>query len=477
MSVQLGRVVFLSDSIIALSWIRGQSRPYKSFVANRVSEIQGSTDPSYWRHIPGEFNVADKVSRWIGVKDLEGDWKNGPAFLLLPEEEWPKSIPRADVNEVNREKRNIKIVLTVREVKEAIDCKKFSRWRKLIRVTAYVFRFILNLKARRIVDDGPLSTKELAVAEKHWIVEAQRPLHERIKRGEFKSLSTFEKDKIVYVGGRASNGTLSYERRHPVLLPKEHCVSYLITQHVHEQGHYGVATTAAKVRSQYWIVGVTNLAKTVKFRCVTCRRFKHQTEAQLMANLPVERMAPFTPPFYFIACDYFGPYIVKVGRNKTAKHYGVIFTCLNTRAVHLEVAVDCSTMEFLQVLRRFFAIRGKPKLIQSDNGTQFVGAERQLREMVRGWSEVELKAFCAERQVTWKFTTPLAPHQNGCAEALVKCCKLALKKSISKQRLTPFELHTCLQEVANLVNERPIGRVPNDPDDDGSGMLTEETCK
>ncbi|XP_071941070.1 uncharacterized protein [Antedon mediterranea] len=234
---------------------------------------------------------------------------------------------------------------------------------------------------------------------------------------------------------------------------------------MHEQGHNGVAVTAGKVRARYWIIGVAKLAKTVKFRCVKCRKMDHKTEDQFMAELPTQRLAPFTPPFLYTACDYFGPYTVKVCRNKTTKHYGVIFTCLNTRAVHLEVAVDCSSMEFLQVLRRFFAIKGRPSVILSDNGTQFVGAEKELKQMVRGWSEKELKEFCAEKRVQWKFTTPLAPHQNGCAESLVKSCKLALRKVIGQQTLTPFELQTCFMEVSNLVNQRPIGRIPNDPDD------------
>lgn len=93
-----------------------------------------------------------------------------------------------------------------------------------------------------------------------------------------------------------------------------------------------------------------------------------------MADLPLLRLAPQTPPFFYTACDYFGPYNVKIGRNKTTKHYGVIFTCLNTIAVHLELAVDCSTMEFMQVLRRFFSIRGYPAVMLSDNGSQMVGA-------------------------------------------------------------------------------------------------------
>ena len=190
-----------------------------------------------------------------------------------------------------------------------------------------------------------------------------------------------------------------------------------------------------------------------------------RAETQQMADLPSLRLAPFTPPFHYTACDYFGPFKVKVGRNKTAKHYGVIFTCLNTRAVHLEMAVDCSTMEFMQVLRRFFSIRGYPSVMMSDNGSQMVGAARELREMVEGLNNYRLREFCAEKGIEWKFTTPASPHQNGCTEALVKTCKNALKGAIGEQVLTPLELYTCLLEIANLVNQRPIGRIPNDPDD------------
>ena len=104
-----------------------------------------------------------------------------------------------------------------------------------------------------------------------------------------------------------------------------------------------------------------------------------------MSNLPTERLSPFTPAFHITSCDYFGPYVVKISRNKTTKRYGVLFTCLNTRAVHLELAADCSTMEFMQVLRRFFAIRGQPAKLVSDNGTQLVAEEKELREMIKGW--------------------------------------------------------------------------------------------
>ena len=207
-------------------------------------------------------------------------------------------------------------------------------------------------------------------------------------KGEFQSLSLFQDENgIIRVGGRVSKAVVSYDCQYPVLLPREHWISVLITRQAHQFGHNGVAATAAKTRRKYWILRVNDLAKSVKFRCVFCREMAHKLESQLMSGLPPFRLAPYTPPFHYTSCDYFGTYIVKIGRNKTTKHYGVLFTCLNTRAVHLELAVDCSTLEFLQVLRRFLSIRGQPAMIMSDNGTQFVGAERELREMITGWNK------------------------------------------------------------------------------------------
>ena len=86
------------------------------------------------------------------------------------------------------------------------------------------------------------------------------------------------------------------------------------------------------------------------------------------------------------------------------------------------------------------------------------------RRFVR-WSKNELKDYCVDKGIQWKFITPAVPHHNGSAEFLVKSCKLALKIAMGNHVLTPFELYICLLEVANLVNQRPIGRVPKDPDD------------
>ena len=102
-------------------------------------------------------------------------------------------------------------------------------------------------------------------------------------------------------------------------------------------------------------------------------------------------------------------------------------------------------------------------MILSDNDTQLVGVERELREMSEGWQKEKLKEFAADKGIKWPFITPTALHQNGCAEAMVKSCKRAIKKAIGDNKLTPFELYTCFLEIANLINQRPIGRVSTDP--------------
>ena len=476
------QTVFFSDSSIVISWIHSQARDFKPFVSARIAEIHTKSKPCQWRHIPSNQNVADDISRGIPAKELTGRWKTGPEFLKLPEEQWPiQLVATNDQKQASRaERRKLHNIFQIAEGEqvEVITCTKFSSWRKLIRITAYVRRFIANLKASQKgrleknpettlqVRQGPLSPKELENGEQYWIKKAQRSLQDKLKSGQLQQLSPFvDEHGIIRVGGRIDQALVSYDNKHPVLLPRNHHASHLITQHMHEYGHTGVATTMAKVRRRYWIIRGHDLAKFIKRKCAICKKLNAKVEEQYMANLPNIRLQPFTPPFYHTACDYFGPYQVKISRNKCDKYYGIIFTCMTTRAVHLELAVDYSTMGLLQALRRFFAIRGQPALMVSDNGTQLVGAERELKEMIKGWSFKELTEFGVKQQMEWKFTTPASPHQNGTAESLVKSIKRAIKIAIGEQILSPFEFYTCLMEIANLINQRPIGRMPNDPND------------
>ena len=283
-----------------------------------------------------------------------------------------------------------------------IDPQTFSSWRRLIRVTARIRWLAEKIRLRKHEQDGEEGPLDQGRTEKS------------------SPLSPFIDDKgIIRVGGRVDEVIVSYDQKHPALLLNEHNISLLITRHMHKYGHTGVATTTAKTRRKYWILKANKLSRSVRFKCVFCREMAHKAETQLMADLAHLRLAPQTPPFYYTACDYFGPNNVKIGVNKSMKHYGVIFTCLNTKAFHLEMAVDLSTMEFMQVLRTFFALRGYPAVILSDNGSQMVGTERELREMIESLDNDELRESCCGKGIQWIFTTPAAPHQNGCTESLV----------------------------------------------------------
>ena len=172
---QFEEIILFLDSKIALAWICPEARRFKPFVSVRVGEIQTNTDPAQWRHIPGDMNVADDVSRGIPVRSLTDRWQHGPKFLRLPKEECPQDSLNVDEPEVEKECRKVYSVCMRSKVENPIDSQTFSSWRRLVRVTAYVLRFVWNLRTHcrnRTQEEtdvklknGPLSPQELQCAE------------------------------------------------------------------------------------------------------------------------------------------------------------------------------------------------------------------------------------------------------------------------------------------------------------------------
>ena len=298
---QFEKVVYFLDSMIVLAWICSQARTFKTFVSTRIGEIQSNSDPAQWRHIPGEVNVADDVSRGVSVQSLLQRWKSGPEFLSRPEDEWPQTVPTtADNKEVNKERRKTPAVCTESTTQEVISCTKFSSWRKLIRVTARIHKLGAKIRRKRegvkataeTDKDGTLTPDELNKAKVYWIKQAQKDLHSRVKNGDLKQFRPFvDLEGIIRVGGRLSKAMMTYDCKHPALLPYKHWVSLLITRHMHQQGHSGIASTTAKIRRKFWILRAQNLVKKVKHQCTFCKRTQHKLESQLMADLPKQRLA------------------------------------------------------------------------------------------------------------------------------------------------------------------------------------------
>ena len=153
----------------------------------------------------------------------------------------------------------------------------------------------------------------------------------------------------------------------------------IIENHHRNGGHGGITNTWASLRNKYWVVRGAITVRKILGKCISSEKSNGCAGRQIMAELPEERLTPGNSPFYFTGVDYFGPLYVKQGR-KLIKRYGCLFTCLTMRAVHIEIATDLSSSSFINALRRFFGRRGKPLKIFSDNGTNLVGAEKELRK-------------------------------------------------------------------------------------------------
>ena len=459
--IKPSNVIFWSDSMIVLAWLHSESSLLKPFVGVRVAEIQETWDPNLWRHVPTKLNPADDLSRGIAVSEMNGRWMNGPSFLREEPEDWPTETSQA-TPEVPEFKVGKPIYALQPVPSTIIDPARFSNWQRLCRVTAYCLRFANNAKSLHRVS-GPLLPEEVTSAERYWVMSAQTQLGDWKFR--HKDLAPFLQDKIVRVGGRLKHSPLSYDEKHPMLLPSDHAISRLVVKDAHNRVlHAGRERTLCETRRKFWLARGRNMVKKIVRECVTCRRLRQYPYTTLMADLPPERLKPFSPPFSVTGVDLFGPFYLRYGRNSKVKTWGALFTCATVRAIHLEIVQGLSTEAFLYALRRFAAHHGWPNTIISDNGTSFVGTERELKKLLQEGKQ-KIEDFAVVHKVKWRFNTPLSPHQGGFFESLIKLTKKALRVIVGQQVLSWNEMSTVFAEVKSLVNSRPLGYPSNDPND------------
>jgi len=195
-----------------------------------------------------------------------------------------------------------------------------------------------------------------------------------------------------------------------------------------------------------------------------CKKKDAKQGEQIMADLPKDRLTPDKPPFTYVGIDYFGPLYVRQGRSQV-KRYGCLFTCLNIRAIHIEIAHSLDTSSFINALRRFISRRGIPEQIRSDNGTNFVGGERELREAIESWNQHKIDDYLCQRGIVWKFNPPLASHMGGVWERQIRTIRRILKALLKEQLVTDEALVTLMAEVESIVNSRPITPLSSDPND------------
>ena len=253
--------------------------------------------------------------------------------------------------------------------------------------------------------------------------------------------------------------------KHPVILPPHHHVNRLLVEHFHKQeGHCGTNHVLAAIREFYWIIRGQSTVRSIIRQCKICRLRFAAPGQQRMAPLPSCCLTPGHPPFYFTSVDYMGPVLVKSGRS-TPKRYICVFTCMATRAVHLEVSHSLDTSSFLQALSRFISRRTKPSEIWSDNGSNFVGAERELRTAVRQFDTSDMHNAMLKHNINWHFNPLASSHQGGVWEGVIRSVRRVLYSIIADRVLNDESLHTFIVEVERILNNRPITSLSDDPRD------------
>ena len=246
--------------------------------------------------------------------------------------------------------------------------------------------------------------------------------------------------------GRLKNSEIfNHDRKHRIVLPASSSVSYLILHDIHNDlFHPGPNRVIAESRKKYWTINARRITKSITCKCVTCRRWRGQHISQITSDLPWFRINPGKAPLENMSVDYFGPFLIKYGRKQRIKAHGIIYTCLVTRAIHLDFATNLTTDNFLLALRRFITIYGQPKFIRSDNGQNFRGAAREVGEIIKQWRTNQkdisnIRDVIALYEMKWTFSTPLASHHNGSVESLIKTVKNALKKIVNERVLSEEE--------------------------------------
>ena len=200
--------------------------------------------------------------------------------------------------------------------------------------------------------------------------------------------------------------------------------------------------------------------RSVKNKCIRCRKGRARTKAPVMTDLPEERLVASTV-FSNVGVEYFGSLTVKIGQRNENCWY-CQFTCLTVQAVHIEVVTKLDTESCLKAILRFMARRGKPVKMVSDNETIFVGAERELAEYIAAWNKDRIEEHLIQQGIRWKFNPTAAPHFGGVWERLVRCCKKALYVVLGNQSITADVLSTTMCFVEQTLNARPLTPVSSD---------------
>ena len=476
------------DSIAVLCWIRNE-KVWKQFVRHRVSDILQSSTREQWYYCPGVLNPADLPSRGQCGTALADNplWWEGPQFLTRPCSEWPSNIANNELEITEAMEEKIKVEPSIThamvssnskeesQLSNIFDISRFSTRGKLLRTLSWVYRFIQNLKLavnkKPLNREGTISVTEFEYAETNLIKSIQGVAFN--KEIEYLQSSksakaplyvsqfnlTIDEKHVLRCRSRINNAAVIESCKQPILLPPGNHYVTLLIQECHEKiFHNGTRETLNAIRQRFWIPRGREAVKKLIRRCFICRKLEGLPfKTVFCPNLPLCRVDD-SPPFTHTGLDFAGPLMLKNGTN-IKKHYVCLFTCMATRAIHLELTESLEVNSFLQAFRRFAARRGLPSKLLSDNAKTFKSAAKEIKQLLR---TPRLAEALSLQGIKWQFITERSPWEGGAWERLIRSVKRCVIKVVGKAMLTLNEMSTLLVEVEGVINTRPLTYVHDD---------------
>lgn len=462
--ITLSNITVWTDSTIVLQWLFNDDTKPK-FVENRISEIKKVPGVEI-RHVPGFSNPADLGTRGLIPESLEKSslWWEGPAWLGV-RERWPSTPDTANITTTTTLSN---ITVPCKETYKGILTDEFERDRYKSSWQEIVYDFE-KLIANTVDFENADSREKFKYLEKELIKELQKKYFDRdirlLNKGlqATSSLELFlDKSNLIRCTGRINNARIPWDMICPIYLPRKSPLVIALVLHIHENyNHLGVDHLMGKVRERFWICKLRSLSKSTIKYCRDCRRVGGGSY-----RLPPTPPLPFirvqeASPFTHTGTDLLGPVMIaeKPCRHTNVKEYikvyVALFTCLVTRAVHLEVVDSLSGDDYLDALTRFTGRRDKPRTIISDNATNFQFVSKLVATKVEILTE-KLDKYLMEHNIEWKFIPAYSPWQGGAYERLVALVKNCLKKSHGLKELDRKSFVTCLTEIENTINSRPL---------------------
>ncbi|KAK6761390.1 hypothetical protein RB195_022449 [Necator americanus] len=264
--------------------------------------------------------------------------------------------------------------------------------------------------------------------------------------------------EIIRFESRIQNAILPYDTKNPIYIPNYSDLARLIIQLFHiKNAHAGREHALSLVRQKYWIPQPSRTVKKIIGKCVTCRKFHGlQFGAPEMPSLPPDRVE-ITKAFQNVGCDLMGPFESKMDEGM----YICLYTCLTTRAIHLEVTKNLSTGVFLNSFLRFISRRGVPQLIRTDCGSNFKLGHQVIDIIFKkdDLSGSSVMTYSASESIKEIFSPPALPWMNGVWERLVGSVKRSFQKAVGRKKLSFEEMMTITAQIEAIISTRPIAKL------------------